>query len=213
MYMVGYSFRTLDSKTKKGKIHRISNINGFQKKGNVMKKSYLWLTCAILAALSALVLTVSVSAFWPGQGVVVSGSGDCDACDGGAAGYCPGFGLHGPGLVVPGAGMANSSFGRRAIPAPVYFANTYPEYLYGSPNIYAGFDEYDTDVAFVSPVISKSPFHYNYYNDQYNYSPYYGKRWDKNWYITDQVAYRADADSAGALGAEASYWQERFYSS
>ena len=170
-----------------------------------MKKSYLWLTCAILAALSALVLTVSVSAFWPGQGVVVSGSGDCDACDGGAAGYCPGFGLHGPGLVVPGAGMANSSFGRRAIPAPVYFANTYPEYLYGSPNIYAGFDEYDTDVAFVSPVISKSPFHYNYYNDQYNYSPYYGKRWDKNWYITDQVAYRADADSAGALGAEASY--------
>ncbi len=191
--------RTLDKKTKENKIHKIPNINVIQKKGNVMKKSYLWLPCAILVLLSVLTLTVSAGAFWPGHGVVVGGSGDCDACETGA----PCFG---PGVLLPGAGLADGNFGRRAIPAPVYFANTYPEYLYGSPNIYAGFDQYDTDVAFVSPVVSKSPFHYDYYNDQYNYSPYYGKRWDKNWYITDQVAYRADdGDSAGAMGAEASY--------
>ncbi|MBR2693924.1 MAG: TIGR03000 domain-containing protein [Thermoguttaceae bacterium] len=169
-----------------------------------MKKSYLWLIGVTIVALSALALSTSAVAFWPGHGVLVGNSGDCDACDGAAAGY--GLGLPGPGFVLPGGGLANSNFGRRAIPAPVYFANTYPEYLYGSPNIYAGFDEYDTDVAFVSPVVSKTPFHYDYYNDQYNYSPYYGKRWDKNWYITDQIAYRADdGGSAGALGAEASY--------
>ena len=173
------------------------------KKGNVMKKSYLWLTCAILAALSVLTLSVSVSAFGPGSDVVVAASNDCDACNDCSGGFYPGF-PH-PGFPLPGGALADSNFGRRAIPAPVYFANTYPEYLYGSPNIYAGFDQYDTDVAFVSPVISKSPFHYDYYNDQYNYSPYYGKRWEKNWYITDQVVYRSDDGGAGALGAEASY--------
>ena len=116
-----------------------------------MKKSYLWLIGVTIVALSALALSTSAVAFWPGHGVLVGNSGDCDACDGAAAGY--GLGLPGPGFVLPGGGLANSNFGRRAIPAPVYFANTYPEYLYGSPNIYAGFDEYDTDVAFVSPVV------------------------------------------------------------
>ena len=152
-----------------------------------------------LLGMASLLMTASASA-----------QGDCcDQCAGYAAGPVglPLLGHHGFGLGLPGGGLANSDFGRRAIPAPVYFANTYPEYLYGSPNIYAGFDEYDTDVAFVSPVISKTPFHYDYYNDQYNYSPYYGKRWDKNWYITDQVAYRNDdsAVSAGAIAESASY--------
>ena len=164
-----------------------------------MKKSYFGYIGTFLLGMASLLMAVSASA-----------QGDCcDECAGYAVGPVglPLLGHHGFGLGIPGGGLANSDFGRRAIPAPVYFANTYPEYLYGSPNIYAGFDEYDTDVAFVSPVIGKTPFHYDYYNDQYNYSPYYGKRWDKNWYITDQVAYRSDdsAVSAGAIAESASY--------
>ncbi|MCR5359269.1 MAG: hypothetical protein K6E55_05225, partial [Thermoguttaceae bacterium] len=77
-----------------------------------MKKSYLWLPCAILVLLSVLALTVSAGAFWPGPGAVVVGSGDCDACETGA----PCFG---PGAFLPGAGLADGNFGRRAIPAPV----------------------------------------------------------------------------------------------
>ena len=164
-----------------------------------MKKSYFGQLGIFLLGMASLLMTVSASAQ----------EDCCDECAG--YGDCPvgppilGHRGFGPGL--PAGGFANSDYGRRAIPAPVYFANTYPEYLYGSPNIYAGFDEYDTDVAFVSPVVSKTPFHYDYYNDQYNYSPYYGKHWDKNWYITDQVAYRNDDSTveAGAIAESVSY--------
>jgi uncharacterized protein (TIGR03000 family) len=175
----------------------------------MMRKSNIGFACVALFGMITLALVPSVTAFGPG--VVVTGNyGKCAECVGCPA-CCSGIGLGCPhcmyGVGFPGGGVAHGNFGRRAVPAPVYFANTYPEYLYGSPNIYAGFDEYDTDVAFVSPVVGKTPFHYDYHNDQYNHTPYYGKRWEKNWYVTDQVAYRAGGarSTAGTAAAANSY--------
>lgn len=113
------------------------------------------------------------------RSAVVSDFSDCEN-----AGYvCDDSGVAWGGHGVYSGFGKDAGWGRRAIPAPVYFANAYPEYLYGSPNIYAGFDAYDQDIAFISPVVAKGQFHYRYWNDQYNNNPYYGREWDQNWNV------------------------------
>ncbi len=145
-------------------------------------KTRNWGLCLLaMASIASLSLTTAEGGIFFNRQVVCDECSDC--CDDGSVGAPIG--------AFPGAGLggrfAGNQQSRRAIPAPVYFANTYPEYLYGSPDIYAGFDEYDTDVTFVSPNVSKTPFHYNYWNDQYQNNQYYGKNWDKNWTIADQA--------------------------
>ena len=84
-------------------------------------------------------------------------------------------------LVVALAPSAGAGWGKHEMSAPVYFANGFPEYTLGSPDIYAGYDEADT--VFLAPVKGKGPHHYAYWNQMYNENPYYGKSWDKNWTV------------------------------
>lgn len=165
----------------------------------MMKKGSFELVCSILFGAALFSIPSSADAFGF-HGMYAGGASEyCDECNSGHVGF-GGPGLLGGGLPgLPGGGLMDSEYGRRAVPASAYFANNYPEYLYGAPDIYAGFDEYDGEVDFVSPVISKTPFHYNYYNDQYNYSPYYGKHWEKNWYITQHVGYRSDSPAGAGV--------------
>lgn len=90
-------------------------------------------------------------------------------------------------FVAASATVANAQGRRhREMAAPVYFADAYPEYILGQPNIYAG---YESDTVVISPTRGKTPFHYAYWNQMYNENPTYGKSWDQNWTVFGENGY------------------------
>lgn len=111
----------------------------------------------------------------PGYGAMSAGvvydqeCDDCYYCDACAGPCLPGF---------PALGGGRGHLHRREMEAPVYFANAFPEYTLGSPNIWAGYDE---DTVLLAPTKGRMPFNYRYWNYQYNENPTYGKKWEKNW--------------------------------
>ena len=111
----------------------------------------------------------------------------CDECSG-AVGLPGRFG--GPGL------GENGLWRRREKEAPVYFANAFPEYTLGSPNIWAG---YDDDTVLVAPTQGRMPFRYNHWNYTYNENPTYGKKWEKNWTVFGENGYYGGGE----------FWQDR----
>lgn len=146
-----------------------------------MKIRYLLVALAIFALILPL---AAVSAGGRHHAVVTD---ECAEC---ADAVYVGAGHRGMGARVLPTGP------RRPFAAPVYFANAFPDYTLGSPNIYAG---YDADTVLLNPVRANGPFHYPYWNNMYNGSPYYGKNWDRNWTVFGKNGYYGDAQ----------YWQSR----
>lgn len=146
----------------------------------------------IALAIFALILPLAaVSAAGRHRAVVAD---ECDEC---ADTAYVGAGHHGRAGQFGGMGGSVLPTGpRRPFAAPVYFGNAFPEYTLGSPDIYAGYDE---DTVLVNPVRAKGPFHYPYWNNMYNGSPYYGKNWEQNWTVFGENGYYGDAQ----------YWQSR----
>lgn len=125
------------------------------------------------------------------MGPAAAGGDVCDEC----CDECAGIGGFPGRLGGPGLGE-NGLWRRREMDAPVYFANAFPEYTLGSPNIWAG---YDDDTVLVAPTQGRMPFRYNHWNYTYNENPTYGKKWEKNWTVFGENGYYGGGE----------FWQDR----